>query len=332
MKLPHLSHPGLLLPVLALAAVVLVHAAPAGAQAPAWPTKPVHIVVPFPPGGTTDIIGRTIGDELAKSLGQPVIIDNKPGANTNIGTAFVARAAPDGYTLLVASPSITTNPGLYRALDYDTARDLTGVSLITEVPLVMVIHPAIPATTLAELIAYVKASGKPLTCASTGSGSLAHLSCILLKNTTGLDVIHVPYKGGAPMLNDLLGGQVDTMFDAPATTLQHLQSGKMRALASTGPRRIASLPSVPTMKELGYENFDVVWWAGLLAPAGTPAPIIERLNAEVAKALDSPALTARFAPLGIGANKESAEAFTARIRRDIVRWGKVFNDAGVKID
>ena len=310
----------------------VVSIGPASAQAPAWPTKPVHIVVPFPPGGTTDIIGRAIGDELSKSLGQPVVIDNKPGANTNIGAAFVARAAPDGYTLLVASPSVTTNPGLYRALDYDTARDLTGVSLITEVPLVMVIHPAIPATTVAEVVAYVKASGKPLSCGSTGSGSLAHLSCILLKNSTGMDVLHVPYKGGAPMVNDLLGGQVDTVFDAPATTLQHIQAGKMRALATTGPRRIASLSNLPTMKESGYDGFEVVWWAGVLAPAGTPAPIVERLNGDVARALDSSAVAARFAPLGMGTTKESAESFTARIRNDTVRWGKVFRDAGVTID
>jgi tripartite-type tricarboxylate transporter receptor subunit TctC len=331
MKLPHLSRPVVQFAALGLAAAV-IHSASVPAQAPAWPTKPVHIVVPFPAGGTTDIIGRTVGDELSKSLGQPVVIDNKPGANTNIGAAFVARAAPDGYTLLVASPSVTTNPGLYRALDYDTARDLTGVSLITEVPLVMVIHPAIPATSVAELVAHVKASGKPLSCGSTGSGSLAHLSCILLKNSTGMDVLHIPYKGGAPMVNDLLGGQVDTMFDAPATTLAHIQAGKMRALATTGPRRIPALPSLPTMKESGYDSFEVVWWAGVLAPAGTPAPIIERLNGDVARALDSPALAARFAPLGMGATKESAESFTARIKNDIVRWGKVFRDAGVTID
>ena len=316
---------------LAASAVGLL-AATAVAQTPGWPNRPVKIVVPFPPGGTTDIAARAIGEEMSKSIGQPVIVENRPGANTNIGSSYVARSPGDGYTMLMASSSVTTNPSLYKSLDYDTARDLVGVHLVTDVALVMAVHPSIADATVADLVRRVKASGKPLNCGSSGNGSLAHLSCVLLKNRTGMDVQHVPSKGGAPMIAALIGGQVDVAFDTPAGTLPHVQAGRLRALATTGASRIAAYPGVPTMREAGVADFEIVWWAGLLAPSGTPPALVARLHEEVGRALRSPSVVERFGKLGIVASTESQPDYAARIRRDIDTWSKLARSAGLSID
>lgn len=317
----------------ALAAVLGALAMPAAeAQTAGWPNRTVRIVVPFPPGGTADIAARAIGEEMSRSIGQPVIVENRPGANTNIGTSFVARSAGDGYTLLMASSSVTTNPSLYRSLDYDTARDLVGVHLVTDVPLVMAVNPAVADASVADLVRRVKASGKPLNCGSSGNGSLAHLSCVLLKNQTGMDVQHVPYNGGAPMIADLIGGQIDVAFDTPAGTLPHVRGGRLRALATTGAARIDAYPDVPTMREAGVPEFEIVWWTGLLAPSSTPPAIVARLHDEVARALRAPSVAERFGKLGLAASRESQPAFAARIRRDIETWSKVARSAGLSIE
>lgn len=316
----------------ALAALGLTLAPAIHAQSGPWPARPVRIVVPFPPGGTADIAARAIGEEMSRSIGEPVVVENKPGANTNIGSAIVARSPGDGHTLLMASTSVATNPSLYKSLDYDTARDLVGVHQVIEVPLVMAMFPAFAGRDISDLIQRVKASGKPLNCGSSGNGSLAHLSCVLLKNRTGMDVQHVPYKGGAPMIADLIGGQVDVAFDTPAAILPNTQAGRLRAIATTGATRIDSFSETPTLQESGVTGFEVVWWAGLLAPSSTPAPLIARLHAEISKALHSPQVAARFAKLGIVASRASQAEFAARIRSDIETYSSVVRSAGLSID
>jgi tripartite-type tricarboxylate transporter receptor subunit TctC len=323
-----------LLPGLILAAAALTTAIDAGAQtaAPAYPTQPIHMVVPFTPGGSTDVMARVIGNEVSKTLGQPVIVDNKPGANSNLGASYVAHAAPDGYTLLVGTTALTTNPSLYKSLSYSIVNDLVGVANIAAVPLVLVVPASLPANNLKELVDYAKKSTTPLNFASTGSGSVAHLAGELLKRQTGIDMAHIPYKGAAPAVAALLGGQVQMMFDTPTSSLPFITSGKLKAIVTTGLERSAVLKDIQTVKESGVADFDIMAWTGVLAPKGTPPAVVAKLHAQVEKALELPDVVSRFNNLGLVIVKESQPAFAARIRSDVDKWAPIVKASGARLD
>lgn len=318
--------------ILAVATLVVSSGAAAQAMAPAYPTQPIHLVVPFTPGGSTDVMARTIGNELSKTLGQPVIVDNKPGANANIGASYVAHAAPDGYTLLVGTTALTTNPSLYKSLNYSIVNDLIGVANIAAVPLVLVVPASLPVNNLKELVDYAKKSKTPLNFASTGSGSVAHLAGELLKRQTGIEMAHIPYKGAAPAVAALLGDQVQMMFDTPTSSLSFITSGKLKAIVTTGLERSAVLKDIQTVKESGVADFDIMAWTGLLAPNGTPPGVVAKLHAQVEKALDLPDVVSRFNNLGLVIVKESQQAFATRIRSDVNKWAPIVKASGAQLD
>lgn len=318
----------------ALAATTLVASGGAAAQsaAPAYPTQAIHMVVPFTPGGSTDVMARVIGNEVSKTLGQPVIVENKPGANSNLGASYVAHAAPDGYTLLVGTTALTTNPSLYKSLNYSIVNDLVGVANIAAVPLVLVVPASLPANNLKELVDYAKKSKTPLNFASTGSGSVAHLAGELLKRQTGIEMAHIPFKGAAPAVAALLGGQVQMMFDTPTSSLPFITSGKLKAIVTTGLERSTVLKDIQTVKESGVADFDIMAWTGVLAPKGTPPAVVAKLHAQVEKALELPDVVSRFNNLGLVIVKESQSAFANRIRNDVDKWAPIVKASGAQLD
>lgn len=318
--------------ILGVATLVVSSSAGAQATAPAYPTQPIHLVVPFTPGGSTDVMARTIGNELSKTLGQPVIVDNKPGANANIGASYVAHAAPDGYTLLVGTTALTTNPSLYKFLSYSIVNDLIGVANIAAVPLVLVVPASLPVKNLKELVDYAKKSKTLLNFASTGSGSVAHLAGELLKRQAGIEMAHIPYKGAAPAVAALLGDQVQMMFDTPTSSLPFITSGKLKAIVTTGLERSAVLKDIETVKESGVADFDIMAWTGLLAPKSTPPDVVAKLHAQVEKALDLSDVVSRFNNLGLVIVKESQPAFAARIRSDVDKWAPIVKASGARLD
>ncbi len=314
-------------------AMAMVFAMPgAHAQAP-YPSKPIRIVVPFPAGGTTDILARAVALKLTETGGQPVVVDNRPGAGGNIGAELVAKSAPDGYTLLMGTVGThAINPVLYAKIPYDPQRDFAPVILVAGVPNVLVVNPALPVNSVQELIAYGKANPGKLNFASSGSGTSIHLSGELFKSMSGVPMTHVPYKGSAPALTDLLGGQVQLMFDNLPSALPHIKAGKLRALAVTGAQRAPALPDVPTVAEAGLPGFEASSWFGLLAPAGTPKDIIARLHAEVAKWLATPEARNRLAAQGANAVGNSPEEFAQFIATETVKWRRVVKESGAKIE
>jgi tripartite-type tricarboxylate transporter receptor subunit TctC len=316
-----------------IAAIALaLFAAPVAAQAPAYPAKPIRIVAPVPPGGGVDILSRAIGQKLSEAVKTPVVIENKPGASAAVGTDLVAKSAADGYTLLMAYTAHATNPYLNPNLAYDTERDFAPVVLVGYIPLVLVVHPSVPANSVRELIALAKAKPGQLSYASGGAGAGAHLSGELFRTLAQVDVTHVPYKGNAPALVDLLGGQVTMMFDTVNTAMPHVKSGKLKLLASTTPKRSSLAPDTPTMIESGLPGFEVSAWYAVIAPAKTPRDVIARLNAEINKALADPEMKAKFAAQGVefvGGTPEQAERF---IRGESERWGKIIKAQGMKAD
>jgi tripartite-type tricarboxylate transporter receptor subunit TctC len=318
----------------ALAVVAgMLHAAPAPAQAPAYPTKPVRLVVPFPAGGTTDILARAVAQKLSEAWGQSVVVDNRPGAGGNIGSELVAKAAPDGYTLLMGTVGThAINPSLYAKMPYDHVKDFTPVILVAGVPNVLVVNPAVPAQTVAELIAYAKANPGKLNFASSGSGTSIHLSGELFKVLTGVQITHVPYKGSSPALTDLVGGQVQMMFDNLPSSLQFIKGNRLRALAVTSTTRAAALPDVPTMVEAGVPGFEASSWFGVLAPAGTPREVVARINAEVAKWLATPDAREKMSAQGAIAAGGTPEDFARHIGAETAKWAKVVKDSGAKVD
>ncbi|VTU28660.1 Argininosuccinate lyase [Variovorax sp. PBS-H4] len=301
--------------------------------AQAFPSKPVTLVVPFPPGGGTDTGARIMAEQLGKRWGQPVLVDNKGGAAGQIGADVVAKARPDGYTMLfgnVGTQSI--NPSLYRKLPYDPDKAFSPVSLVAELPLALMVNPAVPARTPAELIALAKSQPGRMSYSSSGAGSAPHLAAELFKDSTGTFILHVPYRGGGPAITDLLGGQVQMSFLTVLEASGHIKAGKLRALAVTSDKRVSALPDVPTLAESGLRNFNAISWIGLLAPAGTPPDLVERIAADVRAVLSDDAVKARFAALGGVPRATSPQEFAKLIADDRGRYGQIVRTRNITID
>jgi tripartite-type tricarboxylate transporter receptor subunit TctC len=299
----------------------------AGAQR--YPDHPIKLIVPVPPGGGVDLLSRAIGSKMQQSMGQPVVIDNKAGASAAIGTEMLAKSLPDGYTIMMGYSAHATNPIFSTSLPYDTNKDFAAIAHVGYIPLILVVNASSPYQSLQELIAAAKANPGKLQFASGGAGAGAHLSGELLKSTAGVDVIHVPYKGNAPALNDLLGGQVTMMFDTITTALPHVKSGKLRALAVTSVKRSPLAPELPTMIEAGLPGFDISAWYVMFAPANVPKDIMQRLNAEVNKAIADPDLRKTLGEQGVeftGGTSEDADKF---VKSEIERWAKIIKTRGM---
>ena len=317
---------------LALAASSLALVAAAEAQT-AYPTKPVRVVVPFPAGGTTDILARAASQKLSETWGQQALVDNRPGAGGNIGAELVAKAPPDGYTLLMGTVGThAINSSLYPKMPYDHVKDFAPVILVAGVPNVLVVHPSLPVNSVQELIAYAKANPGKLNFASSGSGTSIHLSGELFKVMTGVQMTHIPYKGSAPALTDLVGGQVQLMFDNLPSSLAFIKAGKLRALAVTSAQRSPALPDVPTVAESGVPGFEATSWFGLLAPAGTPRDIVAKINADTQKWLASPDAKDKLAAQGAAAAGGSPEDFAKHIQAETAKWARVVKESGAKVE
>jgi tripartite-type tricarboxylate transporter receptor subunit TctC len=294
-----------------------------------WPSRPLRLVVPFPPGGAADLFARLVGVELAQALGQPVIVDNRPGAGGNIGAREVAMAAPDGYTMMLGTVGThAINPTLYGNLPYDTRKAFVPVAMVGSVPNVLVVNPALAAKSVSDLTALAKSQPGKLTMGSSGNGSSIHLSGELYKHLADVNILHVPYRGGAAALTDLIGGQIDLMFDNLPTSLPHITNGSLRPLAVTGSTRTPLLPGVPTMAEAGVKGYEATAWSGLFVPAGTPAPIVARLHDEVEKALRSEKIKARYHDIGAEAPVMTQPAFEAFVRNEYDKWAEVVKISG----
>jgi tripartite-type tricarboxylate transporter receptor subunit TctC len=307
-------------------------AADAPAQAP-WPSKAVTYVVPFAPGGNTDTLARLLGKDLSDALGQPVVIENKPGAGGNIGSEYVAKAAPDGYTILggtISSHSI--NPSVYPKMPYDAVKSFEPVIMIGRSPLVLVVGAGTPYKTFNDLVSAAKAKPGGLTYATAGNGTSPHLAAELLKGLTKIDISHVPYKGSGPALNDVLAGHVPMMFDTTLVVGQQVKAGKLRALMVAAPKRLEGLPDVPTAAEVGVKGFEVSSWQAIFAPAGTPKPIVQRLNSEIARILKSPEVKARLDTLAVEPDGGPPDSLANFQKAEIARWAKVVKEAGIKPD
>lgn len=314
-----------------LIALMLCCTAP-GFAAP-FPDHPLRIVVPFSAGGAVDVVARILGQKLSEELGQPTVIDNRTGASGNIGGDAVAKAAPDGYTMLLATTGLlTVNPTIYRTMPFSPTTDLAPVALVATVPNLMVVNPSLPVHDVREFITYVKAHPGAVFFASPGSGTGIHLSGEMFKSLAGIDMVHAPYRGSAPALNDLMAGEVQVMFDNMPSALPLAQSGKLRALAVTTTKRAAALPDIPTIAESGLPGYDTSAWFGILVPAATPPAIIDRLSGAIGRALDLPETKQRLAELGAEATPDSPAAFKAFIAAETLKWSKLARDAGVQVE
>jgi tripartite-type tricarboxylate transporter receptor subunit TctC len=316
---------------LAFTAGVLANAAGGAFAQSAYPTRPIRLVVPFPPGGAVDILSRTIGPKLGEGLGQQVVIDNRSGAGGNIAAEIVAKAQPDGYTLLMGYVGHPINATLYSKLTYDVVKDFAPVTLTASSTLVLVSHPSLPAKSVKELIALAKSKPGQVNFASPGSGTPQHLGGELLKRMAGVDMVHIPYKGAGPILADLLGGQVLLGYISLPAALPHLKTGKLRPLGVTSSKRSAVAPDVPTIAE-SLPGYEVDNWYGLLAPAGTPKEIVNKLNRDIVKVLQMPEVKERLDSQGIEALSSTPEQFAAYIKSETVKWAKVIKDSGARVD
>lgn len=314
-----------------LAAAALALAC-AGVQAQPFPTKPVKIVVPYPAGGVVDVIARAIGEPLAKSLEQPVVVENRVGAASNIGTEAVARSPADGYTLLLASPAHTVNISLYPKLSWHPIKSFAPVAMVGVIPNVIVVHPSVKAGSLQELIAYAKSRPGQLNYASAGSGSSIHLAMEMLKQMAGIFVLHIPYRGQPEAVTAIITGEVQVMALTMALAKARVQSGQLRGLALTTPTRSPAMPELPTVAESGYPGFEVSTWFAYLAPADTPAAVVARLNSEVNAAMKNPGVAARLQGIGAELKPGSPQELGAFLEADIARWAKVIKQANVKLD
>jgi tripartite-type tricarboxylate transporter receptor subunit TctC len=315
----------------ALATVLFCSAAFALAQA--FPGKPIHLIVPFPPGGGNDTVARAIAQQIGPDLGQPVVIDNRPGAGGSVGAELAARAPADGYTLFLAGVgSHAVNPNFHRKLPYDPVKDFAPVSLIASAPSVLVVNPAVPARTIAEFTAYARANPGKLNYASNGNGSAAQLAAAMYETMAEVRMVHVPYKGIAPAMTDLMSGEVQLMFGTIVALVPHIQAGKLRALAVTSRKRSALLPEVPTIAESGLPDYQAGSWYGILAPAGTPREVIDRLHGVIVKALRQPDVAQRLAAEGAEVIGSTPDEFAAHIKSEIARVGEVVRAAGIRIE
>ncbi len=313
-------------------AAMLAALAPFAAAQSAYPTKTVRIVVPFPPGGTADIIGRMLANKLGQQWNQLVIVENRAGSGGTIGVDSVAKSAPDGYTLILGvTGALTIAPSLQPKLPYDPLRDLTPVSLVAVVPSLIAVHPSVPAQNLQELIALAKEQPGKLTFASAGTGTSVHIAGELLKSMAGVNILHVPYKGGAPALNDVMGGQVSMIIENMPQLLPHVRAGKLRALAVTTPKRSSAMPEVPAVAEV-LPGYEATTWFGLLAPAGTPQDVIRKVQSDVAKVVALPDVKERLTELGAEVVASTPDAFASHLRSEQQRFAKVIKDAGIKLD
>ncbi len=330
MKAVNLSRRRLALGGIALAAAV---AAPLAAQAQAWPTKPITIVVPFSAGGTTDILARVVGEALKNELGQPVVIDNRAGAGGNIGAALAAKANADGHTLFMGTVGThAINQSLYKKLPYDPIKDFAPLTRVAMVPNLLVAHPSKPYNSVKELVAYAKANPGKVNFGSSGSGSSIHLSGELFNTLAKVDMIHVPYKGSAPAVTDLLGGQIDIMFDNMPSAIQHVRAGKLKPLAVTTAKRSPQLPDVPTVAEAGVPGYEATSWFGMFAPAATPAPVVAKLNAALVKVLADANVKKKIAEQGGEPHGEKPEQFAEFIRNETAKWSQVVKASGASAD
>ena len=306
-------------------------ALPAALVHAAWPEKPIRIVLGFGAGGGSDILLRTITPALGEVLGQSVVVDNKPGAGGNIAMAAVAQAAPDGYTLLMGTPGLATNPSLYSNLGFDPLRDFAPVALVGSVQNVLIVRASLPVNSVAELVAYARANPGKLNYASPGAGTSLHLAGELFKSSTGVKIEHVPYKGGAQALNDVVSGQVDVMFNVLPSALPQIKAGTVKALAVTGATRAPTLPERPTMIEAGVPGYTAVTWNGILAPAGTPRDVIAKLNEAILRVLRTPEMNQRFAGIGQDLLVSSPEEFAAFLRDETTKWRRTIEAGGIKL-
>ncbi len=306
---------------------------PASAQSVNWPTKPVKFVVPFPPGGSVDPLARLLAVKLNESTGQQFIVENKPGASGSIGTAFVAKSAPDGYTFVFVFDTHSVNPALIPNLPYDTTKDLAPVMLIGTAPMAIATHPSKPYKTFADVIAAAKAKPDTVSYGSIGNGSLGHLTMTLVQQAGGFKIVHVPYKGGGPMTQDALGGQLDLAVGSVAVIGPHVRSGRLRAIAVTGDKRSHSMPDVPALAEQGFPGFSALAWWGIFAPSGTPKPILDKFHAELVKALNQPDLRKTLTEqLGMDLVVSTPEAEQKFLLGEMSRWGKVVRDNNIRAD
>jgi len=316
-----------------IAAALLLAASSIAASAQAFPSKPLRIVVPFPAGGPTDIVARLVAPKLAEVMGQPVVVENRAGANGLIGVEHVAKSAPDGYTMVMTTASpVAISPAVYPKMPFDTLRDFAAVTIATTTPELLVVHPSVPAKSMKELIALTRARPGELNFASTGSGSLPHLALELLKVATKADVAHVPYNGAAPAVAALLGGQVHGMFADLPVLHPHIVAGKLRALAVASPKRAGLLPGLPTMTEQGLPTVEAVNWYGVLVPVATPHEIVARLNGGLVKALSDPSLREKLSARGADPVANTPEQFSTYLRGDLARWAKLARTTNIKVD
>jgi tripartite-type tricarboxylate transporter receptor subunit TctC len=307
---------------------VLLLLLPCLALAQAYPARPVRIIVPYPPGGATDVMARTIAQKLTESWQQAAVVENKPGASGTVGSEMVARSAADGYTLLMQGTQHAINLSLYKQLPFDTLRDFAPVAYIASAPFLLVLHPSVPANSVAELIAYIKSRPGGLNYGSSGVGGGAHLAGEIFKTSAGVQLTHIPYKGAAPAMADLLGGQVPMVFDPIPTSLAQVKSGRIKALAITSARRSGLMPELPTVAESGLPGFDVSAWFGLYAPAATPKDIVTKLNADVNRVLQSPEVKEKFAALGAESMPMGTDQFALHLRAEIAKFAKAIRDSG----
>ena len=318
---------------LATAAALLGLAAPgAFAQGAAYPAKPITMIVPFPPGGPTDLVARVLAQKLGEQMGQTVLVDNRGGANGNIGAQLVAKAPADGYTILYNTSSITLSPALYKSVSYDVQKDFAPVALVAVVPLALVVHPSIPANTVKEFVAYAKAHPGKLSYGSAGNGNVTHLGAFQFVQANGLEATHVPYKGSAPADVDLVGGQIQFMTDTVNSVMSFVRDKRMKMLAVTTARRMTLFPDVPTLAESGMPGFEVGAWQGVMVPAGTPPAVVDKLNAEIVKALKSPDVRDRLALQGAEPLGSTPQEYGAYVKKELARWAGVVKATGVTLD
>jgi tripartite-type tricarboxylate transporter receptor subunit TctC len=315
----------------ALGAAIVATSGAAFAQATEWPARPVRLLVGFPPGGPVDLTARAVADKLAESLKQPVLVEHQPGANGTIAAAALAKAAPDGYTLMMGASTMPIQATLMK-LPYDLEKDIEPIALVGRAPLVLVVNPRSPANSVAELVSLAKSQPGRHSYANPSNGSANQLAAELFKSSSGTDFLNVAYKGGAPAETDLMGGHVTMMFGAAPSTLPHVRAGRMRALAVTSAERAPIAPEIPTLAESGYPGFDVTTWYGVMGPAGTPRAVVERINAEINRVLGHPDVQERLARLALSPAPGTSQGFRDFMRREQTRWAKVIKDANITAD